>query len=318
MTYITDETMDAVVFLFASEEDAQDGKGQGGSGFLVSIETPKGREYLYAVTNDHVIHRCPWVRLTSRGRYPPHILKPEWESHPDGDDLAIAPLGFTSQFLGYHGISRKSFLRKEWLSPTRPFGYGSEIFFLGRFLDREGREVNEPVARFGHIALSPPTEVYQDDRAFWQESFMVEARSVSGFSGSAVVVMDEEYGGRHFGFLEVELDVEPADVFGSLLLGIDWGHKSRSSQHSGMSYVVPAWKLAEMLDSEEHVAVRKKEDERLDEEQPKDEGAVLDFDSEEFERFERLAKGIAQVPKEEVDELRDGKSQEDDNDGRAP
>jgi len=53
---------------------------------------------------------------------------------------------------------------------------------MGRFVNAEGRLRNVPTLRFGTIAQIPIEKVDG------QVSFLVEARSIPGFSGTPVVI----------------------------------------------------------------------------------------------------------------------------------
>ena len=101
-------------------------------------------------------------------------------------------------------------------------------------------------------------------------------------------------------------------------LGIDWGNLDRVGHNdyaidwaeaeadasyprrSGMLVAVPAWRLAELLDSEDVQNVKRKEEAEA---KKASEGVNLDFQPSEFDEFEALARKIIAVRKKEVDEL---------------
>jgi hypothetical protein len=68
-----------------------------------------------------------------------------------------------------------------------PFGPGEEIVMLGRFLGYDRTDENKPAARFGHLAMAPTVPI-NHPWGFTQPSFLIECRSVSGFSGSPVFI----------------------------------------------------------------------------------------------------------------------------------
>jgi hypothetical protein len=134
---------------------------------------------------------------------------------------------------------------------------------VGRFIHHsDGAAQNIPTVRFGNIAMMNRQPIRRDDGVL-QESFLVEARSMPGYSGSPVFAY------KH-GF-EAHERVNPFQVFseGFWLLGIDWCHLSESatvfeerdnakastnysvSMNSGMAGVIPAWKILEILNSDE-------------------------------------------------------------------
>lgn len=53
------------------------------------------------------------------------------------------------------------------------------MFFLGRFVTHDGKQRNLPTVRFGNLATMP-WEPVLTERGLRQESFLVEARSLSG------------------------------------------------------------------------------------------------------------------------------------------
>jgi len=73
--------------------------------------------------------------------------------------------------------------------------------------------------------------------------FLVEIRSVSGFSGSPVIVNDLPY----------SIQGTRPEPFQEFLLGIDCGHmpKDEKLMKSGIAAVVPAWRLTELLERDE-------------------------------------------------------------------
>jgi len=127
-----------------------------------------------------------------------------------------------------------------------------------------------------------------------EEAFLVEMRSLSGFSGSPVVwrlpITFEYYlaelGKRNnqpypLSSRNMSPDSGPL-LTGPLLVGIECGsfpfyypvvHKGtdisvedyEAKSHSGVAIVVPAWKLEELLNDEELIMARKKVDEEITE-----------------------------------------------------
>jgi hypothetical protein len=110
-----------------------------------------------------------------------------WLFHPDGHDVAIAPIGGLS--LGRHRV--RVLIPKDFLTPemVRQFKIGprDDCFMVGRFINHDGKQQNAPSARFGNIAQMPGDKIRFPDGSE-QESFLVEARSISGYSGSPVFV----------------------------------------------------------------------------------------------------------------------------------
>ena len=193
MPFVFSGLLGSSIFLYGSERDAGEGANWGGSGVLVGIqsEANPSRTHLYAVSNDHVIHTCPVIRLV-RVDGDPYVLPgtdADWCSHPDGDDIAIRSLGAVAS-REYWWVPDDLLLSQADLDPEdRPYqiGPGDECLMVGRYINRELRQFDRPVVRFGNLAMLSE-QVYLDNRSFDQESFLVDMRSHAGFSGSPVFV----------------------------------------------------------------------------------------------------------------------------------
>lgn len=341
--FVRPDLLRSSIFLYGSEHDASEGANWGGSGVLVGIpsKTNPSRAHLYAVTNDHVADRCPVARLVKRNG-DPYVLsgtESDWEPHPDGDDIAVRSLGAVAAH-EYWYIPDALLLSQADLNPEEhplQIAPGDDCLMVGRYINQEYRQFDQPVVRFGNVAMLPE-RVYQHARSFEQESFLVDMRSHAGFSGSPVFVYYETEGWR---FLPPLADVPETDdayqdakarsealeervagrevsgIMGKTwLLGIDWGHLpvwddvfdgdrriGRMRVTTGMAAVVPAWKLADLLNEERIRMPRDKAEKQLSE---RDEGAaVLDVSKPgDFAEFEDLTRKLVQVPKRELNEKR--------------
>jgi hypothetical protein len=128
-----------------------------------------------------------------------------------------------------------------------------------------------PTVRQGNIARMP--EKIDHPRGYEQESFLIEARSLSGYSGSPVFlyVPPFDWRGQPGGPL--------SDVQHLALLGIDWGHQPDLApvlapdretpwsdaklwvrQNSGLMNVVPAWRIDSFLMGDEELKERRQVD----------------------------------------------------------
>jgi hypothetical protein len=153
-------------------------------------------------------------------------------------------------------------------------GPGDDVFVVGRFINSQGKLKNIPSVRFGNIAQMPIEPVEQDRcfGKFQQESFLVEARSVSGFSGAPVFLILLATSSRQEPGFRL-----PTDVL--RLLGIQWGYIQdwgpvcdpigrpvntglQVRLNTGMMGVVPAWKLGDLLRSEGMREHRRKAEEK--------------------------------------------------------
>jgi hypothetical protein len=278
MPRIPDQIRECVVYIYPDEESADEGSRAGGSGFVVGVQSKSlhERHFVYVVTNRHAIRNCknPVIRFnTKQGGL--GILttgNEDWQFHDNCDDLAAISIDLRAPYT-YQFLPESLFLTKE-LVEQYDIGPGDDVFFVGRFVDHEGKQKNWPALRFGHISMMPWEPIPQEGSGILQESFVVEGRSIGGFSGSPVFVsippLTERPG---MGTLELVR-------YGPWLMGIDWGHlnvceavldavgkphpdKLFVKANSGMSCVVPAWKLRELLDQEAFVKERERIDERL-------------------------------------------------------
>jgi hypothetical protein len=297
--FVEPSLLGSSIFLYGTERDAEKGSNWGGSGVLVGIpsEVNPSRVHLYAVTNDHVARRCSVVRLAKR-KGAPFVLpggEADWASHPDGDDISIRSLGAAVED-EYWYVGARLFLTEADISPEG-IGPGDDCLMVGRYINQEFRQFDRPVVRFGNIAMLPEG-VRQEQRSFDQESFLVDMRSHSGFSGSPVFVYYETEGWRFLPPLaevpetedpvrDAEAKVEALEqrvvgretsgIMGKTwLLGIDWGRLpiwddvfdggrkiGRMRISSGMAGVVPAWKLLDLLNRDEIRAARDKAETEL-------------------------------------------------------
>jgi Trypsin-like peptidase domain len=271
--------LDCALYLYPSVEAARQGEAFGGSGFILGVpfgewdwETESGVATHYAVTNSHVIRGgATVVRLNNRqGGFEVVPLEPEsWIHHPDGDDIAIAPI-VPPENVRFATLPVAQLVAKDEIVDFAP---GTDVFMVGRFITHEGRQRNTPTVRFGNVAMLP-YEPIMTERGIAQESFLVEVQSLPGYSGSPVFTY------RTWGPSAPEKGEEPtlAGIY-VRFLGIDWGHlqtekpvvqpdgsptseKLAVRQTTGMAGVVPAWKLTELLEEDEVVQMRKEGEER--------------------------------------------------------
>lgn len=274
MPRIHNQFLECSIYLYPSKVTAERGEGAGGSGCLVSIASPiEGYSHAYAVTNSHVIHETnsPVIRLnTTKGeKYVLELEQDDWIHHPAGDDIAVCPIDFPAEQFSIRFIDRD----KYFITPSRinffDIGIGESTFMVGRLINHEGEQRNIPSVRFGNIAMMPHEPV-ESPRGHLQECFLVESKSIAGFSGSPVFVHIPNY--------EIHFKGYPRGVV--LLLGINNGHIQASEKvvdsdgdphpegwevnsNTGMATVIPAWRLDDLLNIPKLVDQRKKEDEEL-------------------------------------------------------
>lgn len=276
MPYVDPRLRGCVVYLYPSSGAAQRGDPAGGTGFLVGIPSPTvpGQAYVYAITNEHVIRPPgvnlvnPVIRLTDVTGETKIIeaRSKAWLPHPNGDDLAATCLPQGSDG-DYSWLYSRELITQADINQYQ-LGPGDDCFMIGRLTTYDGKQRNEPVLRFGNIAMMPQP-ILDISRGRQQESFLVEMRTLSGFSGSPVIVYYSTVGQR----MNPDPQLDGGLAYASLvinrawLLGVDWGFVPALSNvidergdhkkiNSGMAGVIPAWKVSELLNREEFVTGR--------------------------------------------------------------
>jgi hypothetical protein len=325
--------LDSAIYLYPSERAANDGERVGGSGFLMhvrdtwALDNPEVRNMVardpeaastYAVTNWHVIGSGGTVvRLNlamSNGTDTIATNASDWIQHPDGDDVAVLPITLPRKRYRMACIPLTMCYPSDQEWRTSPSGgraerlmAGDEAFFVGRFIGYDGKQTNSPTARFGNL-ITARTQKVPSRLGIEQESFLVEARSMSGYSGSPVFAYLPYAVTQRARSDRTQADLLRLATTGSMpteqyvregpdevwLIGIDHGHlpdhkrvleRDKETpvpdewyveQNSGVMGVVPAWKIREILEGETLVERRKKEaDERMREfEKRRSEGVV--------------------------------------------
>jgi hypothetical protein len=281
MPRVPDGALSQIVYLYPSVVDAENGARLGGSGFLVTLPSAilAGRGLLFAVTNAHVIEEgSTVVRLNTKdGKFDTFdFTDRDWILHPDKEDIAICCMPSLDPNLHtYTEIGPGTLLKRHEIAAFN-IGPGDDAFVVGRFINAQGNLRNIPSVRFGNIAQMPIEPIEQDRvfGRFQQESFLVEARSISGFSGSPVFLILHASQSRQQEGLRLHTDV-------FRLLGIQWGYITDVApvrdpsgkpvdsslniiMNTGMMGVVPAWKLSDLLRMEDIVAAKRQaEDEYI-------------------------------------------------------
>lgn len=271
MPRVPESTLDIAVYLYHDAIKAEAGSELGGSGFLFAVDCKRlpGKSHALVVTNRHVIEDgATVVRLNNKDGSTSiwDFTERDWTFHSDGTDLAIAFAPVTSD-MRYKGVGLEDFVSRE-KHYAYGIGAGDETLLIGRYVGADGTQINKPTVRFGTIAQNGTT-VFSDPRGRAQESFLIEGKSIGGFSGSAVYVY------RTPSFGQGERAAWPP-----MLLGIDWSHPSyreplrdvsgRPSQqglyvdaNSGFMAVIPAWKITEITMTPEIAAIMDEREHRV-------------------------------------------------------
>jgi hypothetical protein len=284
---VDDEILQTIVYLYPSEADAHAGSKLGGTGFLIGIPVPFQQPapmiILCIVTNRHVVDGGgTTVRMNQEagGFEIADLDEAQWIYHPDGDDICMCPIRIGAKvkqkYLGMGQIASKA------LATQYDIGIGDDVFFVGRFVGLDGKQQNRPSIRFGSIAQMPDEPVLQQDGT-GQESIIVEARSIPGFSGSPVFFymmpepqlhiapeyIDSVRESRFFNKTRLPSGIQ----IGPWVIGVDYCNiydkyhvKSERTQYrmhdwyveanAGMMGVVPSWKIWDIVDSVEMKKIR--------------------------------------------------------------
>ena len=279
MPAIPPSLLNCTVYLYRSDDDARRGVASGGSGFLVTVDSGHGGVgFPHFVTNRLVVNLgFQLVGLNAKYGEPItlHAIPEEWTIAID-DDLAVFGT-FLPAGVDAAPIHIDAFLGEDCLIDGWPVYPGDETMFFGRFISHEGQQRNTPVVRFGNISMLPdeaaPIRLGDID----QVAFLVESRSLSGFSGSPAFVKLSDT--RLF-----TGDRPPASWIpvGLRFLGVNCGHmpfwsrvrdqKNHTSfiedmwveTNSGIAVVIPAWRLLKLLNDPSVIAAREEWDRRYE------------------------------------------------------
>jgi hypothetical protein len=250
----------------------------GATGFIVSMKDD-GLEYefYYFVTAKHVaekIEHGPFIVGVNDLQGKATTLRGgdlQWWYHPteaDHVDVAVTPFNAPPDKIDIKAVRNIMFATKQEIAKYF-VGVGDEVSIVGLFTRFHGAASYSPIVRIGNIAMMPadplPTENFGP-----MEAYLVESRSIGGLSGSPVFV-------RHTVFNRSK------DEHGDLLtmfgvgsmhfLGLMHGHwelpldfvntEKAEAVNLGVSIVVPAYKILEVLNQPELVEMRQKMDKEL-------------------------------------------------------
>ena len=260
------------VVTFILIDDGKGGLIPNGTGFFVGVQDPANpkRHFVYLATARHVISPKPfgplypqvYVRLTKKTGGTEIVKIPLISTGPNRSvfvhadssvDLAVIP-GLPSE-----EVFDFRFLPDELITTKPKFvelgiSEGSEVFFAGLFTQFLGEQANYPVVRFGRVALLTPEKIPWGDKKM--ELYLLESSSFGGNSGSPVFFYlgsDRSPGNLIVGPPQIFLagvmmgayqDQQPIGVIETAAIPV-------SRSNLGISAVVPAYRLHELLFSKE-------------------------------------------------------------------
>ena len=279
MPRIPPKVLNGVCYLYATLADAEAGSKHGGTGFFVHLQSAvPGKGFGYIVTNWHVaVEKGFSVVRVDRIDGTPDVFEfdpSDWCYMPEYDIAVIEAPDISGQTHKIAFFGESNFLTKEHVEQQK-IGPGDDVFMVGRFVDHQGTKQNIPAVRFGNISMDPAPLTQKNNQT--ADTYCIDIHSRSGYSGSPVFVY------RTPGYdLEERLgsDSKSQKILFSgtnllLLLGIHWGQfpekwevtdrgklKYEESQESrenlitdglyieglsGMTCVLPAWSILEVL-----------------------------------------------------------------------
>lgn len=290
MPKIDPEVLNCVFYLYESREDAEKGMQFGGTGFFVGVPSERFQQYnhiyVYRITNWHVALEggCSVIRYhTPDGQIRIIELAPtDWDFPARKDDIAISP----ELDIDNVTVIPISMFASDQIIKERDIGVGDDVFMVGRFIDYDGSETKMPTVRFGNISLMPAP--IKQPTGFIGESYCLDMRSRSGYSGSPVFVFRTPTSN-----LDEIMRTEQKVFFSSkkamvYLLGIHWGQFrekceivsdkeiSLAEKHnfitegsyikvlSGMTCVIPCQKILDLMNMASLKEQRKIRDDNME------------------------------------------------------
>jgi hypothetical protein len=315
---VPDEVRQCVLFL--GNKDAKTGKFRPrATAFVVSLHED-GFVFRYVVTAEHNISGFAlknWdIYLRSNTINGParedSWSTAHWFFHPDSgsSDVAVASIDFhpNEEFktilLRSDGSTDRHGMAGTWSElQKRDIGLGDEVFIVGLFRSHFGQQRNIPIIRVGNLAMvkgEPVSTKY----CGYTEAYLVEARSISGLSGSPVFINVPIFhpgGGTVtqfflLGLMHGHFDIKNMNED----IVLDSDDDTPGGINTGIGVVIPVEKIIETLDQPELAEMRKKAAKAHREKN----GATADFDDPQAndenpthrEDFMRLADAAARKP----------------------
>jgi hypothetical protein len=233
----------------------------GGTGFFVHLKsgTPADKTWIYLVTARHCVkgmHRAfgnLFIRINSQrtGAAEYIQIKGTWMEHPRyvASDVAVIQFEPTEDArLELNPINLTAVADAQNIRRLR-IGIGDETIMIGMFASRQGKDRNLPIVRGGMISAMPEEMLLDQDTGCYYSAFLVEIRSISGLSGSPVLVWVPDYR------LPEDLKNPRGYLF---LLGMIRGHfapdvhldflDKPTQFNTGISIVIPIQDIVDIID----------------------------------------------------------------------
>jgi hypothetical protein len=263
---VSDEVLKCVGFV-SKGENIFDYRG---TAFIVSVPHDESSGCLHLVTAKHVALAIPsgeaCIAVNAKDGLPRWMKQGDtpWFFHPTDPSVDVAVLPMASGMIHAYDVRDipvQMFATKEVIEQEK-IGLGDELVNVGLFRPFPGSSgLLEAIVRTGNIAMMPKSRI-PSDMFGSLEAYLAEGRSIGGLSGSPVFVRST-----------VNMNVqnylgEPVQMSGlgpMRLIGLihghwdsagDFGAEVQKPVNMGVSIIVPADKILEVLYSPELCAAR--------------------------------------------------------------
>jgi hypothetical protein len=257
---------DTVAFVYV-----EDGTGQiqeHGTAFFLGVPTQDGASVSYLVTAKHIVMKPNgrfydkiYLRLNDRRggltvrTY--HLYDDQGCSaitHPDSSvDIAVLKFGDDLRSFGVQVMSSDMITTQDMFREME-INEGEEMFFTGLFIPFTGERRNYPIVRFGRLAMLTGEKIPWEGES--AELYLMESQSFGGNSGAPVFFYLGPIRPR-----EGAITFQPRILLAGVLKGsfrerkkvgeLDPEGTAVYFQNLGISAVVPAYQLREILFSPE-------------------------------------------------------------------
>jgi hypothetical protein len=253
-----------------------------GTGFVVAVPGAHGNPHLYVVTAKSVAEKmecCPMIMGFSYKDGSKALLEADnvhWYSHPTeagAVDAAVAPFAPAQwDLLDLEPVPEHLFASGERMRKAS-IGVGDEITAIGVFTRFSYEDRHLPIVRTGNLAMLPTLHIPVKDFEP-MEAYVAE---IEGLTGSPIWARPTAYfnpsqkdGGEEKPSVPSNGDTDM--IFLGLLHGpwevSKWAMEGQNAQYtenmiSGMSIIVPAHKILEVINQAELATMRKKNDEKI-------------------------------------------------------
>jgi len=287
---VPDHILKSVAFIGARNEDGD--PVYRGTAYFISVPGAYGDpSWIFLATAKHIADRLgsDFIVRVNRKDGTPLVMDgtgSKWWHHPtdpDGVDAAVTTFGppleigrsLDSTTLPLAMFATDAVLKKQNI------GIGDQLFITGLFAYLQKTSRNLPIVRTGNLAMMPGEKIPFASKKL--EAYLLESRSISGLSGSPVFVRNTV----NFHGMDGENNPVVSHMTSGTFyfLGSMIGHWDAPEDgvyvhaekvNMGISAMVPAQKIVEIISHPELVEMRKKWDEDVI---AKQNDGVTSFDS---------------------------------------